>query len=131
MTGSQKREFSVEPRHRAALAVADCLLGGDLTRAEQQCLDQPMAKRAACVDAVLERRDQERNAEAARSLRFLALLRKFGDSACAHSAPAKHDECVLSAMDERLKQLAQACADKTPALMQECIDHSLLGQNGP
>ncbi|HEY5374442.1 MAG TPA: hypothetical protein VIK01_12210 [Polyangiaceae bacterium] len=120
-----------QPRHRAALAVADRLLGGDLTRAEQHCSDQPLEKREACVDAFLERRDQERSAEPARSQRFLVLLQKFGDSACTHAAPAKHDECVLSAMDGRLKQLAKACPNATPELTQECIRRSLIEQNGP
>src|SRR5699024_1048441 len=94
-----------ESRFHGALAVADRLLDGDLTRAEQRCSGRPASEREACVDALLKKKNQDLAAKADRGLSSLAALQRAGEAACAHVAKSKHEACVLGAMEKRLRQL--------------------------
>ena len=120
-----------EPRFRAALAVADRLLDGELTRAEQRCSVHPMAEREACVDGFLQQWKQETAAKADRRLRSLTALQRSSEAACAHTTKAKREECVLSAMEKQLTELAQTCPDASADLTDECVDRNLLEKNAP
>jgi len=115
-----------EPRFRGALAATDRLLDGALARAEERCSVHPMAERATCVDAFLQQRQQEIAAKSERRQRSFEALRQSGEAACAHTSKPKHEECVLSAMEKQLSELAHTCPDASAEITDECVDRSLL-----
>jgi len=120
-----------EPRFKKALEVVDGLMDGDLSRAEKACSDRPLAEREACVDSIIAQRDRELSAAVADEARAFQLLRAHGASKCQHSAPAKHDECVLRAIEKRLTELEPGCPAPTSALVHRCVVLKIIGASSP
>ena len=120
-----------EPRFKKALEVADRLMDGDLGRAEKACSDRPLAERQPCVDSILAERDRGLSTAVADEARALQLLRAHGESKCQHSAPAKHDECVLRAIEKRLTELELTCPAPTSALVHRCVVLTIIRASSP
>ena len=120
-----------EPRFKKALEVADRLMDGDSSRAEKACSDRPLAEREACVDALLAERDRELGQAVADEARALQLLRADGESKCQQSAPAKHEECVLRAIEKRLTELEPTCPAPTSALVHRCVVLNIIRASSP
>ena len=113
------------------LAAADRLMGGELTRAEERCAQEPVEKREACVDAHLQAHSEKLEGDAIKSLRSLELLLRHGNSRCQAAPKEKKDECSARAINALVTKLGEGCPPADSEEGHRCIVEKVLERLGP
>jgi hypothetical protein len=113
------------------LAAADRRMGGELTRAEERCAQEPAEKREACVDAHLAAHGEKLEGQAIASMRSLELLLEFGNKRCQAAPKEKKDDCSARAINALIAKLGEGCPPADSDEGHRCIVEKVLERLGP